>query len=623
MSKRFRLSKLLIVMLMLANLPITQAQTYIRPGRNEGRRLGQIPISAYEDDPFVRAADVKQMSAERFGLDEAGDRWLWSYSVTLSEEDFIYRRDTPTSEFKKFAWNPWPLWTPANAQGDFRFQDEARFPLFKQERDADGKLILKDGLQVWTPNDLHLGDTTAFEAASAAKDAAEAWAGRDIRWGVNGTLNIEPHAFIDLNAFYSPSARELFFGVVPYRLPGTTDIKIFESATSWDMVTHESGHALHNALKPNTDHGLGFTAWSESFGDQMVMWASLRGPLRRQHLLAETKGNFDQSNSLSRQCEAWAALVGIGTGVRDSFNDLKISDTTEEVHDRSQPLTGATYSIFLNIYNGLKQEHEADEALRLAGNVMGTFLVRATDYTPENEVTLEEVAKAYLKVDKEFFGGRYHATLMDEFIRREIFDANSEHEWQVHEDSLPYLYLSRQATDQEIEDLLRANLDLFGIGQDFGLKLQSVIREERRGQTIVHAQLTLGRGDGASLLNNHAILVFRADGLLADYHAPLAPYLSLQMGQSQARPQARETIQLRSLISQAKRFCLDQHGAPLSIVRKADGQWSVEARVLWGEGLNSYLEVFTPDNPLGKRHEIMIPPVPPDKRIPIADDLLK
>ena len=30
-------------------------------------------------------------------------------------------------------------------------------------------------------------------------------------------------------------------------------------------------------------------------------------------------------------------------------------------------------------------------------------------------MTLEDVAKAYLKVDKEFFGGRYHAMLVDEF----------------------------------------------------------------------------------------------------------------------------------------------------------------------------------------------------------------
>jgi hypothetical protein len=600
--------------LLLTGLPVSEAQSI-------PTRSSSISISTYRDDPFVAPSVVEQMSTARFGLDEDGRRVLIGNLVTISEESKIYRKDSQTGDLQPFAWNPWPKVATANQQGDFRFPNEARFPLHQTERDAAGKVILKDGLQVWTPRDLYLGDTTAFAAAHAAKAAAESWAGRDIRWGVNGVLDIEAHAFIDFNAYYSPSARSLFFAVVPYRLPGQTDVKVFETVTSWEMVAHECGHALLAALKPNVDHSdQGFRTWGESFGDQTAMWASLRNQDRVQRLLAETGGNLNQSNSLSSLIEAFAALVGKGTGVRDAFHDQKVSDTSEEVHDRSEVLTGAAYKLFLKIYDELKCEHSAEEALQKAGQIMGIFQVRAADYTPENQMTLEDVAKAYLKVDKEFFGSRYHAALVDEFTRREIFDANSEHEWQVHEDSVPYLYLSRQSSDQDIEEMLQANVDRLGLGQDFGLKLQSVIREEGRGQTIVRAQLTLGRWDGATLLNNHAVLVFRADGLLADYHAPLQPHASLQAG---TLMQARETVQLRSLISQAKRLRLDQHGAPLSIVRKAGGQLTVESRVLRGEGLNTYLEVFTPDNPLGERREVMTPPVPPDKRIPIADDLLK
>jgi hypothetical protein len=189
------------------------------------------------------------MAAAKFGLDEDGRRVLMGNLVTISEESKIYRQDPQTHEFKPFAWNPWPRVATANQQGNFRFPDEARFPLHLAERDAAGKVLLQDGLQVWTPRDLYLGDTTAFAAAHAAKAAAESWAGRDILWGVNGVLDIEAHVFIDFNAFYSPSSRSLFFAVVPYRLPGQTDVKIFETVTSWDMVAHESGHALHAALR--------------------------------------------------------------------------------------------------------------------------------------------------------------------------------------------------------------------------------------------------------------------------------------------------------------------------------------------------------------------------------------
>ncbi len=434
--------------------------------------------------------------------------------VSLAEESKIYALDKQTAEFKPFAWNPWPLYPLPNEQGDFRIADEERFPLHKTERDADGKVILRDGLQVWTPRNLRLGSTTAFEAANAVKDASESWAGRDLLWGDNGILTIEPHIFIDFNAFYSPSARSLFFGIVPYRLPGQTEIKMFETASSWELVAHEAGHAVHNVVKPNHFAGDdGFDFWGESFGDQTSMWSWLRDRDRVSRLLAETDGNLNQSNALTRLGEALAALTGKGTGVRDAFHDKKVSDTDEEVHARSEVLTGAAYKLFLTIYSRLKSEKGVKEqdALRKAGEIMGVFLVRAADYTPENTMTLEDVAKAYLKVDKEFYDGCYHAMLVDEFIRREIFDADSLSEWLAHEAAIPQLYLSRRPIDREVEPLIHANLDTL-VGPDFGLKLQSVTHESRLlgrisfGQTIVRVQLTEGRGDDAIPLDNHGIL---------------------------------------------------------------------------------------------------------------------
>src|SRR5262249_23693087 len=159
-------------------------------------------------------------------------------------------------------------------------------------------------------------------------------------------------AYIDFNAFYSSAIKAVFLGVVPYRLPGEPQIKMFETATSWEIAAHESGHALHDVLKPNIDQGdLGYNTWGESFGDQTEMWASLRDPRRVRAVLAETSGNLYSSNSLSRICEAFAALVGHGTGLRDAFQDKKISDTTDEVHNRSEVLTGAAYKVFTFIYN--------------------------------------------------------------------------------------------------------------------------------------------------------------------------------------------------------------------------------------------------------------------------------
>lgn len=110
---------------------------------------------------------------------------------------------------------------------------------------------------------------------------------------------------------------------------------------------------------------------------------------------------------------------------------------------------------------------------------MGVFLIHAADHTPENQLTLEDVGKAYLKVDKELYGGRYQNILVDEFIKREIFNSGSVGEWMAHEAAVPDLRLPKRASDEKIERLVQANLNKLGIGPDFGLKLQSVARDER------------------------------------------------------------------------------------------------------------------------------------------------
>jgi len=259
--------------------------------------------------------------------------------------------------------------------------------------------------------------------------------------------------------------------VVPHRLPGQTEVKMFETATSWEIAAHEAGHALHDAIKPNSvKNDPGYRTWSESLSDQIAMWTSLRDGDRILRLLAETNGELNRSNALTRIGEAFAALVGEGTCMRDAFHDKKVSNTSTEMHARSEALTGAAYKLFLKIYDGLKSEHGAEEALRKASQIMGTFLMRAADYTPENRMTLEDVAKAYLKVDKEFFGYRYHAALVDEFTRREIFDAESVTEWQAHEAATPQLWLHPQWPDQKMEEMAQANIDKLGIGPDFGWK---------------------------------------------------------------------------------------------------------------------------------------------------------
>src|SRR5262249_40316437 len=145
----------------------------------------------------------------------------------------------------------------------------------------------------------------------------------------------------------------------------------------------------------------------------------------------------------------------------------------DEPHDRSQVLTGAAYRIFYQIFSDLRQQGMSEfDALQKAGNIMGIFLTRATDHTPEDTLTLEDVGKAYLKVDKEYFGGKYRDILTNEFRFREIFDANSLAEFDAHEAALPQLTL-QEKTARAANRLIQDNLDQLGIAPEFGLQFQS------------------------------------------------------------------------------------------------------------------------------------------------------
>jgi hypothetical protein len=208
-------------------------------------------------------------------------------------------------------------------------------------------------------------------------------------------------------------------------------------------------------------------------------------------------------------------------------------------------------------------------------------------------MTLEDIGKAYLKVDKEFYAGSYHDMLVDEFMRREIFDASSDSEWMAHEASMPGLRLHGQPSDKKVEQLIEANQDNLGITADFGLKLQSVV-QDNMGQTIVRVQLTMGRGDDATPLNNHGVLVFRRNGTLADYHPPVPSEDNVI---APPPDQTFQVAQLQPVMVRARQLGLDQHNAPMSIVRGADGRLTMEVHVLRGEGLNAYMEVFTLDKP--------------------------
>ncbi|MEK7705926.1 MAG: hypothetical protein AAB426_13270, partial [Myxococcota bacterium] len=302
-----------------------------------------------------------------------------------------------------------------------------------------------------------------------------------------------------------------------------------------------------------------------------------------------------KTSPLTAMGEGLATLSGEGTGIRDAYQDKKISTTDAEIHERSEVLTGAAYNVLQGIYRGLladpamQRQHGARLplwAMTQAGDIMGKFMVRAADYTPETQVTLEDVGKACLSVDREYFGGAYHDLWARELETREIFTKDSVAAWQAHVASLPQLRIDPKATSKEaLSAFVQEHLTQLGVDARFGLRLQST-QVDADGRTLVRVQLTEGRGERARALQNHGLVVFRADGTLCEYQPALPTGLS--------------SADAAVLLAQATRTQLDARGAgDVALVRDAEGKFTVQTVVAAPGRFDRALTVYSLEHPQG------------------------
>src|SRR5215472_14447430 len=106
----------------------------------------------------------------------------------------------------------------------------------------------------------------------------------------------------DFNAFYDRQALNFFHG--------TAGGRTVYSGESPDIVCHEEGHAILDALRPELfDAGtIEAAAFHESFGDMSALLAALQLPSMRTAVIADTQGDLSRSSRLSRLAEqlGWA-----------------------------------------------------------------------------------------------------------------------------------------------------------------------------------------------------------------------------------------------------------------------------------------------------------------------------
>jgi hypothetical protein len=317
---------------------------------------------------------------------------------------------------------------------------KAFLPDFVLTGPADGRIVIQ-GLHPVTRN--ALGDfiqtpgTDAFDAVHTFAVVRQtltmyqrALGGKPLPWQWNTAqnkdlLNTFPHGLPDtMNAFYSRNLKALKFG--DFIQPGSTPPQRIFTCRSLDIVSHETGHAILDGLKPGW-LGIGNPPQTgglhESFGDMTAIFLALSQLDQVEAIIAQTKANLHDKTFLSDLAEDFGLALGRPNGLRNADNNLKLSETGTEVHAISQVFTGGVYDVLADIFASERMPGKKDDAVVLheVGQYMCSLVLRAFIASPNVGATFADVVNQMLQIaadDKK--PTEYRNFIRNQFTIREV-----------------------------------------------------------------------------------------------------------------------------------------------------------------------------------------------------------
>lgn len=206
-------------------------------------------------------------------------------------------------------------------------------------------------------------------------------------------LRIYPHALREANAYYSPKKKALLFGYFPTpgRGPGQARGGVVFTCLSYDVVAHETTHALLDGLHPsfNEATNIDVHALHEGFADIVALFQRFAHPEILEHVIAKTRGELEKQNMLGQLAQQFGLALGMRHALRDALGfknakgewqphkpaESKLRDARGP-HERGGILVAAVFSAFLAIY-----KLRSADLFRIASN--GTGILAAGDIHPD------------------------------------------------------------------------------------------------------------------------------------------------------------------------------------------------------------------------------------------------
>ncbi|MCF1511401.1 hypothetical protein [Streptomyces glomeratus] len=229
-----------------------------------------------------------------------------------------------------------------------------------------------------------------------------------------------------------------------YFFHGTANNQTIYSAESPDIVSHEMGHAVLDAINPRL-FGVNdpqVYAFHEAFGDISSMLSSLTVDGFCSAVIFDTGGDLKKSSRLSRTGEqmAWALRRSRPhkveqTCLRDAANEFYYMDPMTlplrapavqlcaEEHSFSRVFSAAFLDALAETFYGNTVERLQDSAKEMA-----KILVAAVAATPMSTRHFADVAAHMLAVDRVMYSGSHSVELRAAFVDRGILSLSESSE---------------------------------------------------------------------------------------------------------------------------------------------------------------------------------------------------
>jgi hypothetical protein len=298
---------------------------------------------------------------------------------------------------------------------------------------------------LYTPDNLEF---RYWNAASALARGINFWAPllpEGTRWSSDQQplqVELDVPNQTDLNAFYARDSGLNFFH------DQVQDRTVF-SGESPDVVCHELGHAILDAVKPELFDAMSaeVAAFHEAFGDMSSMLSALQLPSMRESVLEQTGRHLNANSRLSQLARqlGWAIRVKFSpTAVdtdclRNTANQFFYQDPanlptnapasqlSSEPHSFSRVFSGAFLDVLASMFQVGPAGGPADDSdkLETIARDAGKLLIEGVRVASVGAGFYAQVAAGMIQADHSLNGGRYRAALTSSFVQRGILSPAS------------------------------------------------------------------------------------------------------------------------------------------------------------------------------------------------------